>query len=336
MDQKKKLLVILLGLVVLIGASAVMLNVLSKDRQPQNLLQTNSQQSLPEDGDEPEDKPDENSSGQSNSEPDQVEAMDFTMYDKDGNTVFLSDFYGKPTVVNFWASWCPPCKQEMPGFHAVWEELSGDVNFLMIDLVDGQRETVEKGMQYIEEQGYQFPVYFDSDSDGANTYGIMSIPTTIFIDANGYIAAAAQGAIDEETLRKGIEMAIENADETSELAPAMAVKTSTVLCTPEYRAMSAQEAVQIMAQTDDYILLDVRTQEEYDAGHLEGAILIPHDELAGRAAKELQNPNAMILIYCRSGNRSEQAANILKDLEYCNVYDIGGMSDFPKELMAAA
>ena len=136
-------------------------------------------------------------------------APDFAVTDRDGNSVKLSDLLaeGKPIVLNFWASWCPPCKSEMPEFDAVYKDIGDEILFMMVDLTDGQRETVELGTAYVDEQGFSFPVYFDVNQEGAYTYGIRSIPTTLFIDKDGYLIAGAQGAIDEETLRKGIEMA---------------------------------------------------------------------------------------------------------------------------------
>ena len=137
---------------------------------------------------------------------DKVEAPDFTVFDKDGNEMKLSDTEGTPVVLNFWASWCPPCKEEMPHFDLLHEELGDDVKFMMVDLVDGRRETVETGDEYITEQGFSFPVFFDTNQEAAYTYGIRSIPTTLFIDKDGYIITGAKGAIDEETLRRGIDM----------------------------------------------------------------------------------------------------------------------------------
>ncbi len=78
---------------------------------------------------------------------------------------------------------------------------------MMVNLVDGQRETTETGAQYITDQGFAFPVYFDTEQEAAGAYGIMSIPTTLFIDKDGYIITGAQGPIDAETLKKGIELA---------------------------------------------------------------------------------------------------------------------------------
>ena len=135
-----------------------------------------------------------------------VKAPGFSIDTIDGETINLSGMFGKPIVLNFWASWCPPCKIEMPDFDKVYRELGNEVQFMMVDLTDGQRETAEKGIQYIREQGFSFPVYFDTRQEGAYEYGIRAIPTTFFIDKDGYIAAGVQGAIDEGTLRTGIEM----------------------------------------------------------------------------------------------------------------------------------
>lgn len=140
----------------------------------------------------------------SNSE--NIPAADFTAYDTNGNIVNLSNYFGKPIVLNFWASWCPPCKDEMPYFDKVYNEMRDDVTFLMVDIVDGTRETEAKGKQYIADNNFTFPVLFDLDSDAVYTYGISSIPSTIFIDKDGFIVTKVRGGIDEKTLREGISL----------------------------------------------------------------------------------------------------------------------------------
>jgi len=131
-------------------------------------------------------------------------APDFTVIDANGKAVRLVEFAGKPVVLNFWASWCGPCKSEMPLFNTIYQEMKNDVSFIMLDLVDGQCETVETGAAFIRQQGFAFPVYFDTKQQAANKYGITAIPTTFFIDAKGDIRYSYRGAIEERTLRAGI------------------------------------------------------------------------------------------------------------------------------------
>ena len=138
-------------------------------------------------------------------DPDLVQAPDFTAYDLDGNAANLSDYFGKPLVLNFWASWCGPCQGEMPDFHAAWEELGGEVQFLMVNMTGG-RETLESASTFIEEQGYTFPVLYDTDGAAAAAYSVYSLPTTYFIDADGNAIARATGAIDADTLQTGIDL----------------------------------------------------------------------------------------------------------------------------------
>ena len=133
-------------------------------------------------------------------------APDFTVYDKDGNAVKLSDFRGKPTIVNFWASWCGPCKNEMPDFEAVYAEYGSSINFLMVNLTDGMQETKESANAFLAETNYTFPVYYDLDKNAATTYGVYSVPVTYFFDAEGHGVTYANGRLNLGTLLKGVEM----------------------------------------------------------------------------------------------------------------------------------
>lgn len=132
-------------------------------------------------------------------------AKDFTVYDINGDVVHLSDFAGKPIVLNFWASWCGPCKAEMPDFNEQYKEVGDSVHFVMVNLTDGYRETVQTASEFITQQGFEFPVYYDKDYDASLKYDVYSIPTTLFIDAEGYIVAEATGMIDAAKLKSGIE-----------------------------------------------------------------------------------------------------------------------------------
>ena len=99
-----------------------------------------------------------------------------------------------------------------------------------------------------------------------------------------------------------------------------------------YVNITAEEAKQIMDSEEGYIILDVRTQEEYDQGHIPGAILISHEEIAEKAEDVLTDKNQLILVYCRSGRRSLLAAEALVELGYTNIKEFGGILDWPYEV----
>ena len=141
-------------------------------------------------------------------EPEKQAAPDFTVYDGDGNAHKLSDFRGKPVILNFWASWCGPCKSEMPDFEEKYQQYKEDIHFLMVNLTDGSQETVESAQGYIDGYGYTFPVYFDTDYSGAIAYGVNAIPATYFIDESGSLVAYGKSAMSGETLQRGIDMLI--------------------------------------------------------------------------------------------------------------------------------
>lgn len=131
-------------------------------------------------------------------------APDFTVTDAQGNNVKLSDFNGKPVVLNFWATWCYYCKVEMPDFNEAYKE-NPDVQFLMVNATGTNGETVDSAKEYIEQEKFEFPIFFDTQHDALKTYGVSSFPQTIFIDKDGNIVSHRVGMLTKDALEKEIE-----------------------------------------------------------------------------------------------------------------------------------
>lgn len=111
---------------------------------------------------------------------------------------------GKPSVVNFWASWCGVCNEEMPDFEQVFKEKNKDVNFVMINLTDGKRETEKTALESINKNNFSFPVYYDKDLRVSNKYEIYAIPTTFFVDSKGVIVEVHSGLLTKNSLTQKI------------------------------------------------------------------------------------------------------------------------------------
>lgn len=99
-----------------------------------------------------------------------------------------------------------------------------------------------------------------------------------------------------------------------------------------YQQITAEEAKEIMDTTEDFVILDVREQDEYDSGHIPGAILIPYTEIHNKAEETLLEKDKLILVYCRSGRRSKIAAESLAELGYTNIKEFGGIIDWPYDV----
>jgi peroxiredoxin len=129
-------------------------------------------------------------------------AINFTLTDLDGNKVSLSDFRGKNVYLNFFATWCPPCKKEMPDIEKYYNEYKDrDFEVIVVDLGES-KSTVES---FISKNKYTFRVLLDSNQSVAEKYGISSIPVSYFISKDGIIVSSRVGALDKNTMKRYID-----------------------------------------------------------------------------------------------------------------------------------
>ena len=198
MNKKTLLILCLVLALVLVGAGALY-NSLAGSVQLGGLATT------PPETQAPTEIPGEESTEPADTHPTDPPASiapDFTMLDMEGNEVTLASFFGKPIVLNFWASWCGPCKMEMPEIQKFYDKYGQEIHFLLVSVDD----SLDAAKTFISDSGYTFPVYFDTTSVGAYTYGASSIPLTFFIDAQGNLTAYYMGAMSESILQQGVDM----------------------------------------------------------------------------------------------------------------------------------
>ena len=134
-------------------------------------------------------------------------APDFTVLNERGQSVQLSDYRGKPVVVNFWATWCTPCQSELPAFESAYEEYKKDIQFMMVNLTTKEDSIggVSDIKNFIHQNGYDFPVFFDTKGELVKAYDTSAIPVTLFIDKKGDLVYQHVGAMSEMQLINFIE-----------------------------------------------------------------------------------------------------------------------------------
>ena len=186
-NSTKWIIILLISVIVFVGVYFVY-DVLEDKFQPNQFTQTT-----------------ENSSQTKQNEEIYNKAPDFTVFDEKGNEVKLSDYFGKPIVLNFWATWCYYCREEMPDFNDAYQN-NPDVEFLMINVTDNRRETVSSAKQYVDESGFDFPVLYDKNLDATIKYGASGLPMTVFIDKDGNLVNYARGMLSREALQRGIDL----------------------------------------------------------------------------------------------------------------------------------
>lgn len=151
----------------------------------------------------------ENQNLESKEDESKVMSVDFTLYDQYGKEHKLSDYKGKTVFLNFWATWCPPCKEEMPYIEELYNEYdknSEDVVILGVASPNMGREgSKEHITEFLKQQGYTFPVVMDEDGSLLYQYGISAFPSTFIIDKEGYVTQYIPGAMDKNTMKYLIE-----------------------------------------------------------------------------------------------------------------------------------
>lgn len=132
---------------------------------------------------------------------------DFTLTSLDGEDITLSDLRGKKVVLNFWATWCPPCKAEMPHMQSFYDEYAKEKNveIIAVNLTDAERDVtadakVDTVMTFRDSFELTFPILLDPDNEAGLNYQVITIPTTYFIDSNGYIQRTIRGPMDVDML----------------------------------------------------------------------------------------------------------------------------------------
>ena len=188
MTKNIKWIITAVMLVVIIAGASVLYNNLSKEYGNQNLTITSDDTS--EKDNSPDTRPEK--------------APDITVTDYDGNKVKLSDFKGKPVVLNFWATWCYYCKEEMPDFNKAYENYP-DIQFMMINATDGVRETFDIAKEYVKSENFGFDVFFDTEYSAVNAYRVTGFPSTFFIDKDGNLRSKGNGMLTYENLERGIQ-----------------------------------------------------------------------------------------------------------------------------------
>lgn len=133
-------------------------------------------------------------------------AYDFTLLDREGNEIKLSDMKGKVVLLNFWATWCPTCIAMMPDMQEVYEQYQNeDVVILAVNVLDSEKIDMTDVNQFVDERGYTFPVFFDVDGVVSVEYKVRSFPVTYIINKDGEIGDFVSGPMDKETMAEKID-----------------------------------------------------------------------------------------------------------------------------------
>ncbi|MFL5734203.1 MAG: redoxin domain-containing protein [Chloroflexia bacterium] len=263
-------------------------------------------------------------------------APDFQLTDVQTNQVVkLSSLRGKPVLLNFWGTWCPPCRAEMPEIQKLYDRMKGEAYFVGVSM--GPRDAPEGVKQFVKQSNYGWTFLHDSDYAAATNYQIVGVPSTFFIDKDGVIRSLHVGGADAATLESGLQKAIAQAPApvavgtvasnvsgmapTAEVVPEGEVPPAPVqtVTRPQTSPVTSVSGTLIPATPepiesaprmplDDFkklyddpakrpLIIDVRAKEAYDAGHIEGAISFPESDVDTRIG-ELPK-DKLVVAYCQ-------------------------------------
>ncbi len=198
--KQKKFLLLLLAFVIFLAAAAALYSRLAANQVPQNAAGLAAEQ----DSGGQQAATGQQVDGQTSQNETPQQAADFTVWDLAGNETALSDLLGKPVIVNFWATWCSVCTAELPNFEDAYAAYGDQAAFVMVNLTDGSQETEADVQEFIAAEEYRFPVYLDHGLNAAATYRIYGIPTTLFIDSDGFLVERCSGPIEAAALEEKI------------------------------------------------------------------------------------------------------------------------------------
>ncbi|HBG5055570.1 TPA: redoxin family protein [Clostridioides difficile] len=202
------------GIILIVSGILMMVNGFGSISKHFNTSQNSKIESKQEDNKrenstDKEENSDGNDSQKGSNDEDRIKSIDFTLTDQYGKTHKLSDYEGKVVFLNFWATWCPPCKEEMPYIEQLYKDYNKNNDDVVILGVaspnlgrEGSREHV---VNFLKDQSYTFPVVLDEDGALAYQYGINAFPTTFIIDKEGYVTKYIPGAMDKATMKSFIE-----------------------------------------------------------------------------------------------------------------------------------
>ncbi|HBF0727826.1 TPA: redoxin family protein [Clostridioides difficile] len=180
-----------------------------ESKQEENKRENSTDKEENSDGNDSQKDSNNDDNDKGSNDEDRIKSIDFTLTDQYGKTHKLSDYEGKVVFLNFWATWCPPCKEEMPYIEQLYKDYNKNNDDVVILGVaspnlgrEGSREHV---VNFLKDQGYTFPVVLDEDGALAYQYGINAFPTTFIIDKEGYVTQYIPGAMDKATMASFIE-----------------------------------------------------------------------------------------------------------------------------------